>query len=79
MTDAPERIWACYDPSFDATYWKKSGEVYPADAFVGEYVNAEREWKLVKALRWLIPYAAKTEAGAEKAAIASATLKELGL
>jgi hypothetical protein len=37
----PERIWACYDPEYDAFYWAGPNRPYPVGDLVGEFVSAD--------------------------------------
>jgi hypothetical protein len=39
--NAPERIWACYDPEYDAFYWAGPNRPYPVGDLVGEFVSAD--------------------------------------
>jgi hypothetical protein len=40
-TNAPERIWACYNPEFDATYWSGPDQPHNEKDHVGIYTRAD--------------------------------------
>lgn len=58
MSEAPERIWACYDAVKNRAYWAGPDGLYQTDCLVGEYIRAdlaaERERKLVEVLDEII-------------------------
>lgn len=37
----PDRIWACYDPDYDATYWKREAQAFSAGDLVDQYIRAD--------------------------------------
>jgi hypothetical protein len=55
MTNVPERIYACYDPAFDATYWVGPNKVYLQRHSVGEYIHCDVVKRMVaeERERWI--------------------------
>jgi hypothetical protein len=41
MSDAPETIWACYDPQDKTTYWAAPDNPYAEGDLVGAYRRAD--------------------------------------
>jgi hypothetical protein len=73
MSDAPETIWACYDPQDKTTYWAAPDNPYAEGDLVGVYRRADlpltdaqlmadpRVKALVDVLEWALRYQPKDD------------------